>query len=253
MELNQKEIIKGRYLLIDRLGSGGMGVVYKAWDRLERSNVAFKKVLLDQSVSYHELDQTIVDNQSISDVRLVLAKEFQTVATLRHPNVISVLDYGFDESFQPWYTMELIEEGQNLIEATAHSSLEEKVDLFAQVIRALAYLHRRGIIHRDLKPDNVVVTNKEAKILDFGLASTKGDQIESTGEVSGTAGYLAPEVLRGEQLTLAADYFACGIILYEILSGKRYYPGYRLSEIYQHILTYEPIISDANIPPALAE
>ena len=249
----EKEVIKGRYRLESRLGAGGMGVVYKAWDRLSRKDVAFKKVRLDFTTDYEELDQTIVDNPSLGNVRLALAKEFQTVATLRHPNVISVLDYGFDSDFQPWYTMELIDEGQSLLEAAAECSLEKKVDLFAQVIRALAYLHRRGIIHRDLKPENVVITSGEAKILDFGLASTRGDQLESTGEISGTAGYLAPEALRGEKLTTAADYFACGIMLYEMLSGERYYPGYGISEIYQHILTHSPIIADPNVPPALAE
>ncbi|MEM9774401.1 MAG: protein kinase [Chloroflexota bacterium] len=250
---SEKEVVKGRYILEDKLGSGGMGVVYKAWDRLSRADVAFKKVRLDFSHALEDLDQTIVDDQSMGDIRLALAKEFQTVATLRHPNVISVLDYGFDSEFQPWYTMELISDGKSLSEAAAECSLEEKVDLFAQIIRALAYLHRRGIIHRDLKPENVVITNGEAKILDFGLASTKNEQMESTGEVSGTAGYLAPEALRGEKLSVSADYFACGIMLYEMLSGKRYYPDYGLNVIYQHILTYEPIISDANIPPALAE
>ncbi|MFK7804190.1 MAG: protein kinase [Anaerolineae bacterium] len=248
----EQEIIKGRYRLETPLGSGGMGVVYRAWDRLTHTDVAFKKVQIDKSSDYLHLDQTIADDYTMGDLRLSLAQEFQTVATLRHPNIISVLDYGFDDNKQPWFTMELIENGQNLLEATQNKSLSAKVDLVAQMIRAIAYLHRRGITHCDLKPDNVVVTNDAVKILDFGLASTR-ERIESTNEISGTIGYLAPEILRGEVVDSAVDYYAVGVMLYEMLLGERYYPSYNLGIVYRHVLTHEPIISDPAIPPGLAE
>ena len=249
----EQEIIKGRYRLEERLGRGGMGVVYRAWDRLTRTHVAFKKVLIEDDYDFHQIDKTIAYGVTNGDVRFSLAQEFQTAATLRHPNVISVLDYGFDDSRQPWFTMELIENGKNLISASKHESLEVKVDLVAQLVRAVAYLHRRGIVHCDLKPENVVVTNRHVKILDFGLATSTRDQIGTTQEITGTVGYLAPENLRGESTGNAVDYYAIGVMLYEMLSGERYYPDYNLGVIYQHVLTHEPIISDPSIPPSLAE
>ncbi len=249
----QQEIVKGRYRLDDLLGSGGMGVVYRAWDRLKHTEVAFKKVMLTvETDDYASIENTIVDVAMPENIYLALAQEFQTLATLRHPNIISVLDYGFDQKKTPWFTMELIENAQDLIDAASLEPQSSKIDLVAQMVRAVAYLHRRGIIHRDLKPDNVLVTNGVVKILDFGLAG-KRDQIEATSEISGTIGYLAPEALRGELTTQAADYYAIGVMLFEVLSGNRFYPEYDLGRIYQHILNFEPEISDPQIPPGLAE
>ncbi len=247
-----QEIVKGRYRLEQVLGSGGMGVVYSAWDRLKQTNVAFKKVLLDVAEDYSAIANTIVEDNSSESVQLALAQEFQTLATMRHPNIISVLDYGFDDFRQPWFTMSLIEDGQTLLEAAETLPLEGKVDLLAQMVRAVAYLHRRGIYHRDLKPENVLVTNGVVKILDFGLASER-DQLEATAEISGTVGYLAPEVLRGELTTHASDYFAVGIMIFETLAGRPFYPDYDFSRIYQHILSYESVISESDMPLELAE
>lgn len=249
---NHQEIVKGRYRLEQVLGSGGMGVVYSAWDRLKQSNVAFKKVLLDVGEDYSAIANTIVADQSAESVQLALAQEFQTLATMRHPNIISVLDYGFDDFRQPWFTMSLIEDGKTLLEACANLNLEDKIDLIAQMVRAVAYLHRRGIFHRDLKPENVLVTNGVVKILDFGLASER-EQLEATAEISGTVGYLAPEVLRGELTTHASDYFAVGIMIYEALTGRPFYPEYDFSKIYQHILGYEAVIHEDDMPVELAE
>ena len=104
---------------------------------------------------------------------MVLAKEFSVLASLRHPNIISVLDYGFDNFGQPFFTMELLENAQPLLAAGRDRAQQAQVDLLVQILRALAYLHRRGVIHRDLKPDNVLVIDGQVKVLDFGLAFSR--------------------------------------------------------------------------------
>jgi serine/threonine protein kinase len=145
-----------------------MGAVFRADDRLTDMTVALKQVTLPPQ----QLNSSAQSSPGQSDsFRLALAQEFKVLASLRHPHIISVLDYGFDAARQPFLTMELLENAPTLIEAGRHLSGNEQVTLLVQLLQALAYLHRRGIIHRDLKPDNVVVIAGQVKVLDFGLAN----------------------------------------------------------------------------------
>ena len=159
--------IGGRYVLEQKLGEGGMGAVYRATDRLTQETVALKQV----SIPGEKLQFAAQASNGKSDsFRLALAQEFKTLASLRHPHIISVLDYGFDNARQPYLTMELLENAPTLIEAGRDRPLSYQIELLVQLLQALAYLHRRGIIHRDLKPDNVLVIDGQVKVLDFGLA-----------------------------------------------------------------------------------
>src|SRR5262245_10335440 len=154
-------LLGGRYQVLNRIGSGGMGVVYRALDRLTGGVVTLK-----------QLHPTLAPYGSGgSDGRLELAREFTLLASLRHPNIISVLDYGFDASGLPFFTMDLEENAVTIIEAARGRPLLVQVDLLVQTLRALAYLHRHGIVHRDLKPANVLVVHGVVKVLDFGLSS----------------------------------------------------------------------------------
>ena len=105
--------------------------------------------------------------------RLALTKEFRLLSSLRHPHIIKVLDYGFDDNLTPYYTMELLENPQTILEAGEGLNFGGKWRLIMQLLQALQYLHRRGVLHRDLKPDNVLVVEGQVKVLDFGLAGAR--------------------------------------------------------------------------------
>ena len=156
--------IANRYDVQQELGQGGMGVVYQVHDRLTRQEVALKQVNANPS------DLAFNSRTDDDNMLMALAREFRILAGLRHPNIIPVLDYGFDSGKRPFFTMALLDSPQDLFDVTDNASLEELVHLFVQVLQALSYLHQRGIIHRDLKPGNVLVQDNQVYVLDFGLS-----------------------------------------------------------------------------------
>jgi eukaryotic-like serine/threonine-protein kinase len=210
-------VIGKRYQLEAKIGGGGMGNVHRALDKLTGQRIALKQVTSpSERLSFASVSSATMSG---ADFRLALAQEFRTLASLRHPNIISVLDYGFDESFAPFFTMDLLEDAETIVEAAEGQSVSQKMQLIGQCLQALSYLHRRNILHRDIKPTNVMVTGGLVKVLDFGLATDKRQQVESENIV-GTLAYLAPEVLSGAALSPASDLYAVGVILYELLLGK---------------------------------
>lgn len=198
-----------RYRLLHRLGVGGMGAVYAALDRLTGETVALKRVSFAVPI-------VGLDTASIQDLRRALTEEFRLLASLRHPNIISVMDYGFDTEQQTYYTMSLLEEPLDILSAAADQPLPEKLHLLEQVLHALAYLHRRGILHRDVKPSNLLLTHeRQVKVMDFGLAARSGHSTETTG----TLAYMPPEVLLQAGATIQSDLYAVGLVAYEMLAG----------------------------------
>ncbi len=225
-------MINGRYHLHEKLGQGGMGIVHRATDRLTGEIVALKQVFLPvEQLMFHSRPATHTN----AALRLALAHEFQTLAGLRHPNIISVLDYGFDEDRQPFFTMTYLENAQTILAARNCRSVPEKVTLLIQMLEALAYLHRRGILHRDLKPDNVLVVGDTVRVLDFGLAAAKEQATDSVGSWL----YIAPEVLLGQPATEASDLYTVGVLAYQLFAGEHPIDRYA-ADVIGEILEGEP-------------
>ena len=210
----------GAYELVEPLGSGGMGDVYRARD-----------VRLGRMVAIKFVTSRLHGN---ADAEARLDREARTASALNHPGIVSVFDVGRHEE-RPYVVMEHIE-GRPLTALIAEKRLpiKEAIDLAAQVADALAAAHEAGIIHRDLKPQNIMVTGDgRTKIVDFGLSkyaplpasgnteTIPGDALTADYAVLGTAGYMAPEQVMAQPADARADQFAVGAILYEMLTGRR--------------------------------
>lgn len=229
------ERLSQRYELLTPLGRGGMGMVYRAYDRLTGQTVALKQVqVAPQTLAFASRPATA----NTTNLLLALAQEFKLLASLRHPNIISVLDYGFAANRQPYFTMVLLEEPQTLLEAGRHQPLAVQIDLLCQTLQALAYLHRRGILHRDLKPENVLVSQGRVRVLDFGLSIAR-DQVQRN-DASGTLLYMAPEVMAGAAASEAADLYAFGVLAYELLVGQHPYQSMDINELIARVFDEEP-------------
>jgi serine/threonine protein kinase len=206
----------GRYKILQQIGGGGMGVVYRAHDtRLER-NVAVKVLP----------EGALVDEAA----RRRFRQEALALAKLSHPNICVIHDFDTQDGVD-FLAMELVV-GQSLAQKLAAGPLPEKevISLGAQITAALEEAHDRGIVHRDLKPGNILVTLKgQAKVLDFGLAQLLRPQADlaatqtfaETRGLSGTLPYMAPEQLRGETPDARADLYSSGCVFYEMATGRR--------------------------------
>ncbi|MGC2110807.1 MAG: protein kinase [Candidatus Korobacteraceae bacterium] len=245
----------GPYEILSPVGEGGMGEVYRARD-----------TRLNRSVAVKVLPQAIATDP---DRMRRFEQEARTVAALNHPNILAVYDVGVQDGI-PYLVTELLE-GETLRERLDRGpvSVRKAVEIGLQVAHGLAAAHERGIVHRDLKPENIFLTKDgHTKLLDFGLAkvgvsSAAAAQVSSItvqtmqtapGVVMGTAPYMAPEQVRGEQVDYRADIFSFGAVLYEMLCGKRAFAGDTSVEIMTAILKSEPPEFDpaaAKIPPAL--
>ncbi|MFN8530570.1 MAG: tetratricopeptide repeat protein [Anaerolineae bacterium] len=234
IKLSDSEIAQ-RYRLIQPIGAGGMGEVFQAHDRLTGQDVALKRVQVPvEALAFNS-------SSSALDPRLALTKEFQVAATLRHPNVVSIYDYGFDAHNQPFFTMELLNAPRTLLDAGQNEPDSVKFNLLAQALQALIYIHRRGILHRDIKPGNVLVVGNQVKVVDFGLAT----DTNAAHSGFGTIPYLAPEMLYtqtrpGTRLGAGIDLYPIGVIAYELFAGEYPFPLKNLNDLIHDILYTPP-------------
>ncbi len=238
MSFHQEGIVSRRYRIIDEIGRGGMGVVYRALDRLTGQHIALKSVSLPNASNL---------TNTARNLRYALAQEFKLLASLRHPNIVSVLDYGFDADKKPYFTMELLEDHQTIIQYAKQSPPKEQIRLLTQMLQALAYLHRRGILHRDLKPENVMVMRGQVKVLDFGLATLSRQQEESNGTVIGTVAYLPPEILNNAPHTEASDLYAVGVMAYEIFAQRHPFDVTNVHALLRDIAFKEPDVHTLDV------
>jgi eukaryotic-like serine/threonine-protein kinase len=199
----------GRYRMEAPLASGGMGEVWAARD-----------LLLDRAVAVKVLGGALAGDGRAAER---LRREARAAARLEHPNIARVLDLGEQEG-RPYLVMELLE-GESLaarVDRAGAMAPAEASRVVAAVADALEAAHRAGVVHRDVKPGNVFLTSDgEVKVLDFGIASAVGDAAITTGDLLGTPAYLAPERVLGHPATPAADIYALGVVLYELLAGRR--------------------------------
>lgn len=252
-----------RYVLHNQLGEGGMGAVFQATDRLALSEVERTVALKRVTTSTEELEfasKADLNHESATQMRLALANEFKVLASLRHPNIISVLDYGFDEAKQPYFAMNLLNNPQTMLDAGQNQPLAVKIDLLLAVLQALAYLHHRHIIHRDLKPGNIMVvrsempdTNHQVKVLDFGLSVTSSRNVDDmTDTTAGTLPYMAPELFQGESATMVSDLYAVGIMAYELFAGCHPFEADNIGLLLNNIL-FKPVdLSQLNVNAEIA-
>ena len=212
-EVADGTLVDGRYLIQNRLGSGGMADVYCAEDRQLGRRVALK--ILHRRFSR---DQEFVER---------FRREAQAAAGLQHPNVVSVYDRGrFDDTY--YIAMEYLpgRSLKQLIREEAPLDPLRAIDITIQILKAARFAHRRGVIHRDLKPHNVIVDDSgHAKVTDFGIARAGASDMTETGSIMGTAQYLSPEQAQGQRVAAASDLYSIGIILYEMLAGRVPFAG----------------------------
>ena len=206
--------IGGRYDISDTLGRGGMATVYRARDTQLERDVAVKLMRADLA------------EDPVFEARFV--NEARNAASISHPNVVTVLDFGTDGP-GPYLVMELVEGGElsGLIARDGPLPPKRAAAIAAEVADALEAAHARGIVHRDVKPGNILIAaDGHPRVADFGIARATGEQsLTGTGTSLGTVDYFSPEQARGEAATAASDIYALGVVLYEMLTGQRPFSG----------------------------
>ncbi|MCP4205303.1 MAG: protein kinase [bacterium] len=218
-----------RYRILEKLGGGGMGVVYRAEDTLLRRIVALKFLPAELSEN--------------SNAKERFLQEARAAARLIHPNIAVVHDVGEDPEGRMYIAMDCYD-GETIKKKVARGALpiDQSLDLAIQISRGLAAAHAEGIVHRDIKPANVMVTKDgSAKIVDFGLAKLAGTaSLTRTGGAPGTAAYMSPEQLLGHDVDHRTDLWSLGVVLYEMLAGKRPFGGDSAGSAVQSILQNDP-------------
>jgi predicted Ser/Thr protein kinase len=232
------------YMLLEQIGYGGMAVVYRA-----------RQETLDRTVAIKILSENMAASSEFMER---FRREARTAANMRHPNVITVHDFGEDERGVPYLVMEFIE-GPTLADLMDAGLDDARIpDLLDQIAAGLDYAHARGVIHRDIKPGNVLITEDGRAVLaDFGLAwLLEGAQLTLTGGVIGTPEYMSPEQAAGHPFDHRADVYALGIVLYEMLVGERpFISETPIGVLLQHLQDTAPsvLLARPDLPAAVGD
>jgi serine/threonine-protein kinase len=205
----------GRYQILERVGKGGMGVLYRGIDPVLDREVAIKLMLMDFS-------------EDTEQMRPRFYREAQAAAKLQHSNIVTIFEFAEDHN-TPYIVMEFLRGSSLAARMTAPLplTLDDKLNVVAQLCGALNYAHEQGVVHRDIKPANIfILADGTAKLLDFGVAKLTTSTLTRQGDVLGSASYMSPEQVGGsESVDGRSDIFSVGVMLYELLAGRKPFIG----------------------------
>ena len=241
----EQRLVAGRFRLIDQLGRGGMGRVYRAHDEVLNRPVAVKLIY----------DDAVRDR----DLHYACALEARAAASLNHPGIVRILDSGFDDGH--CYVVMSLAEGRTLAEILREDgplSVDRALDLTIQVADALSAAHQEGVIHCDVKPGNLLVdADWRVRLVDFGIARVTSSTTGLTGEMlQGSAQYVAPEQVEGASVDGRTDLYALGTVLYEMLAGRTPFGGGTIASILaRRLVTDPPSLREINpsVPPRVEQ
>jgi TonB family protein len=219
----------GRYKIVEEIGRGAMGVVYRAVDPAIGRTVAVKAI----NQSYLETLGVQAD-----EYYRRFQREAEVAGRLSHPNIVTIYDLGPD-----YLVMEFVE-GQSLdatIRGGVRLPLSRMLEIVGQIAEALDYAHSQGVVHRDVKPANIMIQpNSVVKVMDFGLARIESSTLTAAGEILGSASYMAPEMILGRPADPRSDIFGLGVVAYELMTGDRPFAGGSVSAIIHKIVKENP-------------
>ncbi len=232
-----------RYIIEKVVGAGAMGIVYKAQDRVLGRTVAIKtirKELISKGSDYAGYLERFF-------------QEARIFGSLAHPNIVALYDIGETDEGLPFLAMEYIPD-VSLGELDRRLSLDQVMWLLAQLASAIDYAHSRDVLHRDIKPSNILLSEgDEAKIVDFGVAKLLGTEFTRSQTRFGTPGYMSPEQVLGKDLTRRTDLFSLAVVAFELLSGRKPFPGEDVHAVLYKIVHTDPILPSGLEATGLSE
>jgi len=233
----------GKYEILEPIGSGGFGTVYKGWDPLIQRHVAIKTVDVENP-----------------EIRARAFQEAQLAGKLQHPNIMTIYDFGLEEDV-PFIVAEFLsgEDLDRIIGRGNPLSIQEKVRILIGIASGLEYAHKAGVVHRDIKPGNIrILEDGGIRIMDFGIAKslTSDTNLTKTGVTVGSSAYMSPERICGDPVDARTDIFSFGVLAYELLSSRKPFRNEHLFRLLEMIVKEEPeFLAEAapDVPPSLVE
>lgn len=239
----ENRIFVNRYKVLNVLGEGGMGKVWRVFDEVEKKEVALKEIKLKQEEKKHPAGSRISffsTGTKDTELELRFSEEFRTMKQLQYPHTVEVYDYGVLETGNRYITMEIVE-GESIHELLKNRKFEFKeiYKILIQMAQTLRFVHSRLYVHRDIKSENIMITKSgDVKLLDFGLMDRIGTN--SDGKITGTVYYVPPEVINGGVVDESSDLYSLGVLGYELVAGEYPYKSEEIMDVIQMHLKSKP-------------